>query len=214
MHIAVRSTAKQRLEFEQKGFDQRVSITWLSRHEKLFHVEADAVFDLVFDDTNISANEFLEQTLVFANAVNCTGLHIGRKNYVRINAWEGFLKRPLVEIAGNDDEYNMMAAKTLNALGWKYVWTADDHGFISARIVAMIINEAYYALEEKVSTKEQIDVAMKLGTNYPVGPFEWSEKIGINNIYELLRKLSMENDRYTIAPLLRQTALDEKQNLF
>jgi len=133
---------------------------------------------------------------------------------VRINAWEGFLKRPLVEIAGNNDEYNMMAAKTLNALGWKYVWTADDHGFISARIVAMIINEAYYALEEKVSTKEQIDVAMKLGTNYPVGPFEWSEKIGINNIYELLRKLSMENDRYTIAPLLRQTALDEKQNLF
>jgi 3-hydroxybutyryl-CoA dehydrogenase len=78
----------------------------------------------------------------------------------------------------------------------------------------MIINEAYYTLEEKVSTKEQIDVAMKLGTNYPLGPFEWSEKIGINNIYELLRKLSMENDRYTIAPLLRKTAFDEKQNLF
>ena len=214
MHIAVRSTEKQRLEFEQKGFDPNVSITWLSNHEKLFHVDADAVFDLVFNDADISANEFLEQTLVFANAVNCTGLNIGRKNYVRINAWEGFLKRPLVEIAGNDDEYNMMAAKTLNALGWKYVWTADDHGFISARIIAMIINEAYYALEEKVSTKEQIDVAMKLGTNYPLGPFEWSEKIGIYNIYELLRNLSMKNDRYTIAPLLRQTALDEKQNFF
>ena len=214
MHIAVRSTEKQRLEFEQKSFDPHVSITWLSSHQKLFHVNADAVFDLVFNDVDISANEFVEQTLVFANAVSCTGLNIGRKNYVRINAWEGFLKRPLVEIAGNNDEYNMMAAKTLNALGWKYVWTADDHGFISARIVAMIINEAYYALEERVSTKEQIDVAMKLGTNYPLGPFEWSEKIGINNIYELLRKLSMENDRYTIAPLLRQTALDEKQNRF
>ena len=212
MHIAVRSTEKQRLEFEQKGFDPHVNITWLSSHERLFHVEADAVFDLVFNDADISANEFLEQTLVFANAVNCTGLNIGRKNYVRINAWEGFLKRPLVEIAGNDDEYTMMAAKTLNALGWKYIWTADDYGFISARIIAMIINEAYYALEEEVSTKEQIDVAMKLGTNYPLGPFEWSEKIGINKIYELLRNLSMENDRYTIAPLLQQTALHEKQN--
>jgi len=57
-------------------------------------------------------------------------------------------------------------------------------------------------------------VAMKLGTNYPFGPFEWSEKIGINKVFELLRSLSMENDRYTIAALLQQTALHEKQNFF
>ena len=125
MHIAVRSTEKQRLEFEQKGFDPRVSITWLSSHEKLLHIDADAVFDLVFNDADISANEFLEQTLVFANAVNCTGLNIGRKNYVRINAWEGFLKRPLVEIAGNNDEYNMMAAKTQTATRYLF-FNQDD----------------------------------------------------------------------------------------
>ena len=214
MHIAVRSTEKQRQEFEQKGFDRGVIVTWLAAHEKLLDIEADAVFDLVFNDTDMSANEFLEQTLVFANAVNCTCIDIGRENYVRMNAWEGFLKRPLVEIAGNNDEYNMTAAKTLNALGWKYVWTADDPGFISARIIAMIINEAYYALQENVSTKEQIDVAMKLGTNYPFGPFEWSEKIGIDKIHGLLRKLSMENTRYTIAQMLEETALREKQNFF
>ena len=42
----------------------------------------------------------------------------------------------------------------------------------------MIINEAFLALQEGVSTKEEINTAMKLGTNYPLGPFEWVEKIG------------------------------------
>ena len=82
------------------------------------------------------------------------------------------------------------------------LWLADDYGFIAARIIAMIINEAYYALEENVSTKEQIDIAMKLGTNYPYGPFEWSEKIGLKNILSLLQKLSKQNNRYTISSLL------------
>jgi 3-hydroxybutyryl-CoA dehydrogenase len=106
-----------------------------------------------------------------------------------------------------DNEYNELAAKTLNAVGWKYVWTADDYGLISARIIAMIINEAYYTLSENVSTKEQIDIAMKLGTNYPFGPFEWSEKIGLKNIYALLKKLSKQNSRYTICPMLEESAI-------
>ncbi len=45
--------------------------------------------------------------------------------------------------------------------------------------MAMIINEAWHALAEEVSTKNEIDTAMKLGTNYPYGPFEWAEKIGL-----------------------------------
>ena len=78
-------------------------------------------------------------------------------------------------------------------------------GLLQARIIAMIINEAYYALEENVSTKEQIDIAMKLGTNYPYGPFEWSEKIGIEKIYFLLEKLSAQNKRYTIAAAIKKS---------
>ena len=72
----------------------------------------------------------------------------------------------------------------------------------------MIINEAYYALEENVSTKQQIDIAMKLGTNYPYGPFEWGEKIGIEKIYLLLKKLSAQNKRYTISHSLEQETLN------
>ena len=210
MHIAVRSTDQQREEFEQKGYSSMVTIHWLSGHENINNVNADACFDLAFNDSDPAANKFLDQTIVFVNAVNSTCTRIGRANYVRINAWKGFLNRPVVEVAGVDDAYNQLAAETLNALGWKYVWTADDYGFISARIIAMIINEAYYALEENVSSKEQIDIALKLGTNYPYGPFEWSEKIGLENIYQLLKNLSHQDKRYSIAQTLVETFENRK----
>ena len=67
----------------------------------------------------------------------------------------------------------------------------------------MIINEAFFALEAGVSTMEEIDVAMKLGTNYPYGPFEWCKKIGLKKVYDLLEKLSKTDDRYTIAQAMK-----------
>jgi 3-hydroxybutyryl-CoA dehydrogenase len=82
----------------------------------------------------------------------------------------------------------------------------DVPGFIAPRVVTMIINEAYFALAENVSTKTEIDLAMKLGTNYPFGPFEWAEKIGLKNIAELLGTLSRVNKRYEPAPLLLNEA--------
>ena len=66
----------------------------------------------------------------------------------------------------------------------------------------MIINEAFFALSESVSTKEEMDIAMKLGTNYPYGPFEWAWKIGLSNIITLLNKLSIQQSRYTPSGLL------------
>ena len=83
----------------------------------------------------------------------------------------------------------------------------DEPGLVSAKIIAMIINEAYFALGDDVSSKTAIDIAMKLGTNYPYGPFEWSEKIGIHNIYLLLKKLSLMDTRYQPAPILLTEAI-------
>ena len=74
---------------------------------------------------------------------------------------------------------------------------------IALRIIAMIVNEAYFALGDGISTKEEIDTAMKLGTNYPYGPFEWSEKIGLKKIYALLQNLGNSGERYLVAPLLK-----------
>ena len=84
----------------------------------------------------------------------------------------------------------------------KIISVADEPGLVAAAIVATIINEAYFALEDEVSTKAAIDTAMKLGTNYPYGPFEWAEKTGLENIAALLKKLSVTDSRYQPAGLL------------
>lgn len=139
---------------------------------------------------------------VFANSVSGS-LH-GQKHLTRINAWKGFLENNTWEIAGN---YNEPAKAILKELDKKIIVTADVPGFISGSIIAMIINEAYFAKAENVSTEAEIDLAMKLGTNYPYGPFEWANRIGVKRIYELLSALSIENKKYTPAPLLAEATI-------
>jgi 3-hydroxybutyryl-CoA dehydrogenase len=125
-------------------------------------------------------------------------------NTIRINGWSGFIKRDIIEAAVSTIQAKEMAQNIFNGLGWKYQFVPDVPGMIAARTIAMIINEAYFALGEDVSSKADIDIAMKLGTNYPCGPFEWSEKIGLHNIYRLLKKLSETDDRYQPAAALEQ----------
>jgi len=73
-------------------------------------------------------------------------------------------------------EKNPLVISKLEELGFKPVETTIvSCGFIFPRTIVQIINEAYYALGEKVASKEDINRAMKFGVNYPKGPFEWSE---------------------------------------
>jgi len=66
----------------------------------------------------------------------------------------------------------------------------------------MIINEAFLTQEAGTASKEDIDLAMKLGTGYPYGPFEWAEKIGVAQVAELLDRLAEEDGLYTKAESL------------
>jgi 3-hydroxybutyryl-CoA dehydrogenase len=84
---------------------------------------------------------------------------------------------------------------------------------ISGRILATIINEAYYTLQEEVSTRPEIDTAMRLGTNYPLGPFEWCERIGPENIDELLTLLGQTESRYMPASALKMALKEIKIGL-
>jgi len=79
-------------------------------------------------------------------------------------------------------------------------------GMVTPRVVCMIINEAYYTVQEGTALPADIDQAMKLGTNYPKGPFEWCKEIGINNVYELLDAMYLDtrDERYKICSLLKQ----------
>ncbi len=72
-----------------------------------------------------------------------------------------------------------------------------------ARILAAILNEAALALEEGVATREDIDIAMKLGTNYPKGPLAWADEIGPRNVRGLLKALNeaVGDNRYAPAKM-------------
>lgn len=164
---------------------------------------ADAFFNLEEDTASRDYSSISKP--VFINSV-VTTLHEASlpSNVFRINGWATFLNRPVWEIAG---EVNENIISILEQIGKKANAVVDEPGFVAARIVSMIINEAYFALGDEVSSKSEIDIAMKLGTNYPHGPFEWAEKIGLNNIYLLLKKISSTDNRYTPAPLLEKEAL-------
>ena len=73
----------------------------------------------------------------------------------------------------------------------------------------MIINEAFYTVQEGTASKEDIDQGMRLGTNYPFGPFEWAQKIGIADVYETLEAIyeDTKEERYKICPLLKKAYL-------
>jgi 3-hydroxybutyryl-CoA dehydrogenase len=78
---------------------------------------------------------------------------------------------------------------------------------VPLRVISCIVNEAFLALSEGVATAEDIDRAMKLGANYPRGPFEWEKEIGAKNIVETLDSLRANyGDAYLAAPVLRERA--------
>jgi 3-hydroxybutyryl-CoA dehydrogenase len=79
-------------------------------------------------------------------------------------------------------------------------------GEIITRILSMIINEAAYAVGESVASVRDIDIAMRLGTNYPKGPLKWGDEIGLDLIQAILKSLmsSISDPRYRSAPLLWQ----------
>jgi 3-hydroxybutyryl-CoA dehydrogenase len=79
---------------------------------------------------------------------------------------------------------------------------------IAARVLAVIINEAASAVEEGVASPSGIDTAMRLGTNYPSGPLEWAERIGLEHVIRTLDGLHarVPDGRYRVVPLLRATS--------
>ena len=199
MRIVVKASEEQKAEWIEK-VASNAAVEFISADESLFEITADVYFILT---TEKDLNEIASiQQPVFVNAVAET-LNELPGNCMRINAWNGFLKRDIAEIVAAEKNKSIAAA-VMNHLNWKYIFVPDVRGMITARVICMIINEAYFALGDKVSTKDEIDTAMKLGTNYPYGPFEWSKKIGLKNIYHLLQALSKEDHRYIAAPLLEE----------
>jgi 3-hydroxybutyryl-CoA dehydrogenase len=183
------------------------AIVWLTAITELSaHPDAAILIDLLFEEEpgHAAVLKQAETQPVIISSV-CNTLNGLPGNFIRINGWPTFLKRDIVEAAGNENQRKQVEA-VFSLFGKKTTWVPDSEGFISARVLAMMINEAYLALEEGVSTKEEIDTAMKSGTNYPLGPFEWASRIGLSNICALLQHKSKKEKKYTPAALLVKEA--------
>ncbi|MFM7704975.1 MAG: 3-hydroxyacyl-CoA dehydrogenase family protein, partial [Rubrivivax sp.] len=105
-----------------------------------------------------------------------------------------------------DSTWASQAAAWLAALGLAPLPLADAPGLAVARTVAMLINEAADAVLQGVCSPEGADAAMKLGVNYPAGPFEWLAGWSVAGVVGVLEALDAEyrGERYRVSPWLRR----------
>ena len=205
--MTVAAITEKYTEEQLTGFFPGRDVEWTVLRKIEAAPGAAAYFDLDFvpDKSRCEALSRLQSALIIVNAVTPTIRDIGFP-FVRINGWPGFLERSVHELVVPDESTAERVADVYKRLQRGYRLVPDEPGMISARILSTIINEAYFTWEEKVSTKEEIDTAMRLGTNYPLGPFEWSERIGIDRIAGLLWSLSRTNPDYVPSGALIRAA--------
>ena len=113
------------------------------------------------------------------------------------------------EYFAKDDKTNEAILEFYKLLSIKGLKVSNPGiGFTYPRVISMIINEAFFSLEDNLAQPKDIDTAMKFGVNYPMGPFEWAKSIGTKNVLMLLDTLYnvTRDQRYRPSTRLRLEA--------
>lgn len=105
-----------------------------------------------------------------------------------------------------------VAAGFFQVLGKRVVEFDDTPGLVVMRTVAMLANEAAEVVQQSIATAESVDLAMVYGVNYPRGPLEWADMIGIPLVCTVIKHLgaSYGEDRYRVAPLLGRMSVSDR----
>jgi 3-hydroxybutyryl-CoA dehydrogenase len=200
------------------GSEAHSQISWVQNSQDAAHF--DLFIDLNFDSHPERIRDYAGnyETIFLLSAVNKTPeealfnerLPYWSEKFFGINAIPGFLERNTLEISdpfGIKDEVFETIQQALPFT--HYEWVKSRVGMVTPRIVFMIINEAYYTMQEGTAAANDIDTAMKLGTAYPHGPFEWMERCGIDNVYQTLEALYADthDERYKVCPALKTAYL-------
>lgn len=183
--------------------------------------EADLVVEAVFEDmnvkkeifkklddntrpevilaTNTSSLPIVELAVITSKADKVVGMHFF--NPAPIMKLVEIIKT----ITTSDDTVDF-AYDFAKVLGKEPVKTKDTPGFIVNRVLIPMLNEAVFALQDGVGSPEDIDKAMKLGTNQPIGPLSLIDLIGLDvtlNVIDVFYN-EFQDSKYRAAPLLRQ----------
>lgn len=183
-------------------------------------MEADLIIEAVPENMDIKKSVFerIDQhapshCLFASNTSTMSPTEIGSftnrpEKVIAMHFFNPVHKMKLVEIVRGletSDDTAEAIRSVAEKMGKETVVVNEFPGFVTSRISALVGNEAFYMLQEGVGTPEEIDKAIKLGLNYPMGPFELGDLVGLdtrlNNLKYLHEKLG---EKYRPAPLLEK----------
>jgi 3-hydroxybutyryl-CoA dehydrogenase len=148
--------------------------------------------------SNTSSLSITEMAAITFRAENCIGMHF----------FNPVQKMKLLEIVRGletSDQTISACVEVGRRMGKEVVVVRESPGFVTSRINAMIGNEAFYMLQEGVATAADIDKALKLGLNHPMGPFELVDLVGLDVRLSILQHLQRTlGEKYRPCPLLEQ----------
>jgi 3-hydroxybutyryl-CoA dehydrogenase len=148
--------------------------------------------------SNTSSLSVTEITSVTYRAKKCVGMHF-------FNPVHKMKLLEIVRALETDDDTMAAVVEVGKRMRKEVVVIKESPGFITSRINAMIGNEAFYMLQEGVASAEDIDKALKLGLNHPMGPFELVDMVGLDTRLHILEYLHKSlGEKFRPAPLLVQ----------
>src|SRR5215469_753150 len=148
--------------------------------------------------SNTSSLSVTEIASVTYRAKKCLGMHF-------FNPVHKMKLLEIVRALETDDETVAAAVEVGRRMSKETVVIKESPGFITSRINAMIGNEAFYMLQEGIASAADIDKALKLGLNHPMGPFELVDLVGLDTRLHILEYLHKSlGEKFRPAPLLVQ----------
>lgn len=208
------------LEEAKAKFGESHQFTFETDHREAerFVSTNDLILDFILDEEPYKIEIYEDKTnaKVFVNTAKISLAELSnlRSHQIKatlfgFNGLPTFLSRDILEVSVLNPSDIIQVAEICKKLNTDFLQVDDRVGLVTPRVICMIINEAYFTVQEGTATREDIDLAMKLGTNYPYGPFEWCKLIGVKHVYELLEAVyeDTHDERYKICPLLKREYL-------
>ena len=182
------------IKIYEEGVADFATIDWALKEIGGFRMGPFQLMDYIGNDINYTVTETVFSSFYFDSRYkpSFTQKRMMEAGYLGRKSGRGYYNYANEMPEANEDR----------ELGKKILW----------RILAMLINEAADALFLKIATKEDIDLAMTKGVNYPKGLLSWADEIGIENVLQQLEDLQAEygEDRYRPSPLLKRMAKENK----